>query len=173
MKFNEMLNPEEQAAISVLEGGGFLAFTDARLNDVRELGTGLRRRTFRNRGRYDLVLACRKLADRKPPGPAIDPGRFSPGEAIHTVITTTAELREAYPDLCRKLLEAPTVVASETVQAPSLRLVAELTKEELLTEARMYPSITGEYKMNKGELAEAVQAERNRRREILHRRFTE
>jgi len=65
MNFNELLSPEEQAAIAVLAAGGFRAFTQARIADVRELDTKLRRRTFRNRGRYQLVLACRNLEGRQ------------------------------------------------------------------------------------------------------------
>lgn len=53
---------EERAALALLVRRGFMAFTAARLDDVRELSTGKRWRTFRNRGRYDLVLALRSAA---------------------------------------------------------------------------------------------------------------
>ena len=70
MKFNNMLSEEEKAAIATLVAGGFKAFTEAKLEDVRELATGKRRRTFRNQGRYQLVLACRSLDGRQLPEPA-------------------------------------------------------------------------------------------------------
>ena len=132
MNFNDLLTEEEKAAISVLEAGGFQAFTEAKLEDVRELATGKRRRTFRNQGRYQLVLACRNLSGRQ--------------------------------------LQAQATDKHLAVKPESLKPVAEMLKEDLLAEARTYPSIAGENRMNKAELAEAVQAQRDRRA-LLFRRF--
>lgn len=80
MKFNNMLSEEEKSAIATLVACGFKAFTEAKLEDVRELDTGKRRRTFRNQGRYQLVLACRNLADRQlpEPEPAAEPVPHEP-----------------------------------------------------------------------------------------------
>jgi hypothetical protein len=50
---------EEKAALSLLVSRGFKVFTEGKLGDVRELD-GSRRRTFRNEGRYDLILALKK-----------------------------------------------------------------------------------------------------------------
>ncbi|GEM_PF-6495485 len=66
---DSIFTENERAALALLVRRGFEAFTAARLDDVRELATGKRRRTFRNRGRYDLVLALRHAA----PAPAEDP----------------------------------------------------------------------------------------------------
>ena len=59
----EKLRPAQKDAVGLLEEAGFMAFTDARLEDVRELSTGKRRRTYRNQGRYGLVLALKSAAD--------------------------------------------------------------------------------------------------------------
>ncbi|WP_319406176.1 hypothetical protein [uncultured Desulfosarcina sp.] len=140
MNFNELLTDEEKAAISVLEAGGFKAFTEAKLEDVRELATGKRRRTFRNQGRYHLVLACRNLIGRTLP----DPGLQSDSESAPPKIVPPTELKP----------------------------VADMLKEDLLAEARTYPELTGESRMNKAELAAAVQAQRDRRA-LIHRSFKE
>lgn len=63
------LKPDIVAAIELLEAAGFEAFTAAYLGDVVELRTGARRRTFRNQGRYELVLALRSLPDEKMAAP--------------------------------------------------------------------------------------------------------
>ena len=67
----DYLKPEEIAAIGILEKGGFELFTEAKIEDVRELKTGSRRRTFRNSGRYQLIIAFKKLSERE--------GRTNPG----------------------------------------------------------------------------------------------
>ena len=68
------LSDEEKEAIAILVGKyGFSAFTEAKLEDVRELDTGRRRRTFRNQGRYDLVLAAKRIDERKPAQPEDKP----------------------------------------------------------------------------------------------------
>jgi len=59
--FDKAFSREEEQALAVLQARGFKAFTEAKLEDVRELETGRRRRTFRNQGRYDLVLALRSI----------------------------------------------------------------------------------------------------------------
>ncbi len=74
---------DERAALALLTRRGFRAFTRARLDDVRELDTGRRRRTFRNRGRYDLVLALRR-AEPPAEAPEIDPGTEPEAEAPRT-----------------------------------------------------------------------------------------
>lgn len=181
MNFNELLSPEEQSAIGVLEAGGFKAFTEARLADVRELGTGLRRRTFRNRGRYQLVLACRHLENRTRPSLSVDQDEAATEPVVDPAasILTAADLQAAYPDLCRQLLEQvarPDGVSGEdpdpvpATPPAEQKPVDEMLKEELLAEARTYPAITGENRMNKPELAAAVQAQRDRRA-IVHRSF--
>lgn len=186
MNFSELLSPEEHSAITVLMAGGFQAFTDARLADVRELGTGRRQRTFRNRGRYDLVFAIRKLESREMPPPvnptdqALDPALNDrlPGLIVRNSIGTAADLKEAYPELCKQLIdEALTSDSAEQPEqseppAPAVPLnpVEEMTVPELRTEARNYPEIIGEHRMNKAELQQAVQAHRDRR-DLLHRSF--
>jgi len=59
--FANTLPENVKAAIDVLVAAGFRAFTEAKLEDVRELDTGRRLRTFRNQGRYELVLAVRDI----------------------------------------------------------------------------------------------------------------
>ena len=136
MEIADFLSDEEKSAIEVLIAGGFVAFTEAKIDNVRELGTGMRRRTFRNRGRYQLVLACRDLTGRQPP-------------------QTDAEADTT---------EVPKEEPAE------IKPVSEMTKAELLAEAKDYEDITGEYKMDKAELAEAVQAQRDRR-DLINRKF--
>jgi len=140
MEIADFLSDEEKSAIEVLIAGGFVAFTEAKIDNVRELGTGMRRRTFRNRGRYQLVLACRDLKGRQPP---------------ETVLETAAEADTT---------ELPKEEAAE------IKPVSEMTKAELLAEAKGYEDITGEYKMDKAELVEAVQAQRERR-DLINRKF--
>lgn len=140
MEIADFLSDEEKSAIEVLIAGGFLAFTEAKIDNVRELGTGLRRRTFRNRGRYQLVLACRNLSMRQLP---------------ETVLDKVTETK-------------PADRQNENNTEP--KPVSEMTKAELLTEAKAYDQITGEYKMDKAELADAVQAQRNQR-DLINRKF--
>jgi len=47
----------EAAAMKSLIDAGFLHFIDTKIDDCREAETGRRLRTFRNRGRYAVVLA--------------------------------------------------------------------------------------------------------------------
>ncbi len=94
------LSEEEKEAIAVLVRNGFSAFTEAKLDDVRELDTGRRRRTFRNQGRYDLVLAVKRIDDRKPPPPEDkqdEPQVLKPVEEM-TVKELRAEARR-YPQI--------------------------------------------------------------------------
>lgn len=53
-------------AIAVLVENGFTAFAQAKLEDVYELDTGKRQPTFRNAGRYDLVIAMRTVEASDP-----------------------------------------------------------------------------------------------------------
>ena len=98
-----------KAAIDVLLAAGFRAFTEAKLEDVRELDTGRRVRTFRNQGRYELLLAVRRVEDlagapdpeedREPSGPDPAPGD---GPLKPTADMTVAELRteaKRYPEI--------------------------------------------------------------------------
>jgi hypothetical protein len=62
--FDALLTDDEKAAIATLEAGGFISLAEARLNDCRDLNSGKRMRTFRLRGRYDIIIACRKLTGR-------------------------------------------------------------------------------------------------------------
>jgi hypothetical protein len=174
MDFDKLLSSDEQTAISVLQAGGFKAFTDAKMADVRELGTGLRWRTFRNRGRYQLVLACKDLEGRQLPETAMESDLdLHPGQDRRPAIATVDELRKAYPDLCRQLLDfddQPDPDPVPELPPAELKPVNEMLKEELLAEARTYPEITGEHAMNKPELAAAVQDRRDRRA-LIHRTF--
>ncbi len=73
----------EKRALATLVKRGFEAFAEARLDDVRELETGRRRRTFRNSGRYDLVLALRHAAPKAEdpgPDPEVEAGKPDPTE---------------------------------------------------------------------------------------------
>lgn len=136
--FIDQLSEDEKSAITTLVAGGFLSLADVKIRDCRDLASGKRYRTFRNRGKYDLVLACRNLAGRQlpEPAPAADP---APNEQPAT---------------------GPVL----------LKPVSDMLKEELLAEARTYPAITGENRMNKAELAEVVQARRDRK-ELLFKKF--
>ncbi|MEE4112714.1 MAG: hypothetical protein V2I40_07860 [Desulfobacteraceae bacterium] len=67
--FDSVFTEPEKEALALLEKRGFQAFTEVKLEDVREL-SGKRRRTFSHRGRYDLILALRK-ADPMPAKPAV------------------------------------------------------------------------------------------------------
>jgi len=75
---------EEKQAMSVLTARGFKPFIEAKLEDVRELD-GRRHRTFRNQGRYDLILALKKaeMPDMNPehePEPVKTPEEMSAAE---------------------------------------------------------------------------------------------
>lgn len=131
-----------KAAIDVLLAAGFRAFTEAKIEDVRELDTGRRVRTFRNQGRYELLLAVRRVEDlagapdpagrhesQGPPGP--DP---APGDSP---------------------LKAP----------------ADMTVAELRAEAKRYPEIIGEHKMLKGDLRAAI-GEARQRKQLLFKKFS-
>jgi hypothetical protein len=71
----QLLTDEEKDAVAVLLAGGFMAMTECRISDVRELDTGRRRPTFRNQGRYDLVIGIKSMEGRALPerGDAGDP----------------------------------------------------------------------------------------------------
>jgi hypothetical protein len=153
----DLLTEEEKAAIAVLQVGGFLAFTEAKLDDVRELETGRRWRTFRNQGRYDLVLACRKLAGREiagsPPGDVVDHGAFNPetdlyfgiqGQNLTSAIETVAQLQDAYPELCRQML-IDAVTAASCKNVDELLLAYPALCEQLID--RAYAEETGEVKI--------------------------
>ena len=137
--FEALLTDEEKEAIAVLEGGGFLSLSDVKINDCRDLNSGKRMRTFKNRGKYDLVIACRKLSAR---AAAMDE-------------TPAAESGKA---------------EGQEDETEKIKPVSEMTKVELLAEAKGYEEITGEYKMDKAELAKAVQAQRDRRA-LISRKF--
>ena len=136
--FEALLTDEEKEAIAVLESGGFLSLSDVKINDCRDLNSGNRMRTFRNRGKYDLVIACRNLSDRA------------------VSVDETAETDATDDD--------------SSGSTEMLKPIIEMTKAELLSEAKGYDGITGEYKMDKAELAEAVQAQRDRR-DLIKRKF--
>ena len=136
--FDALLTDDEKAAIATLEAGGFLSLADARLSDCRDLNSGKRMRTFRLRGRYDIVLACRNLSARA------------------VSVDETAETDATDDD--------------SSGSTEMLKPIIEMTKAELLSEAKGYDGITGEYKMDKAELAEAVQAQRDRR-DLIKRKF--
>ena len=61
MDLENCFSDEVKAALALLTAGGFTPLTDVQIEDCRELGTGLRRRTFRNQGRYALCLCLRDL----------------------------------------------------------------------------------------------------------------
>ena len=52
------LSAAEMKAVAVLEGRGWRVFLNTKIEETQEKD-GLRRSTFRNQGRYDLVLALR------------------------------------------------------------------------------------------------------------------
>lgn len=54
------LSAAELKAVGALESEGWLVLTDAKIDESGEKD-GHRRRTFRNEGRYNLVLARRKV----------------------------------------------------------------------------------------------------------------
>ena len=131
-----------KAAIDVLLAAGFRAFTEAKLEDVRELDTGRRVRTFRNQGRYELVIAARRVEDlacapdpadrcepQGPPGPDPAPG------------------------------------------GSPLKPLADMTVAELRAEAKRYPEIIGEHKMLKGDLQAAIEDARQRK-QLLFKKFS-
>lgn len=60
---SEKLSNKVRAAIQVLDDEGFEMFTSAKLEDVIELKSGRRRRTYRNSGRYDLIIAKKKCPE--------------------------------------------------------------------------------------------------------------
>ena len=64
MDITKYLTEDEKNAISVLEAGGFISFLDVKIDDVVEVSSTLRRRTFRNSGKYKLVIACRDVEKR-------------------------------------------------------------------------------------------------------------
>ena len=59
MDLETIFTEQEKQALSILIARGFKAFTEAKLEDVRDLA-GKRHRTFSNQGRYDLILALKK-----------------------------------------------------------------------------------------------------------------
>lgn len=120
-QISKLVTEEEKNAIAVLLRGGFAAFTECRIEDVRELDTGRRRPTWRNQGRYDLVIGINNLKDRQPEVEEVD------------------------------------VEAEQSTPLPS---VDEMTRVELLDEAKNYPQITGEYKLKVDELRVAVSEQR-------------
>lgn len=56
---SKVFTEEQKTAIDILLAAGFVALADTKIRDTRELGTKLRRRTFRHRRRYAMVLALR------------------------------------------------------------------------------------------------------------------
>ena len=136
--FNALLTDEEKKAIGVLEAGGFVSLADLRIRDCRDLTSGKRMRTFRMRGRYDLVIACRNIADR----------------VVAVAVDNDTDSTES----------------AETESTDALKPVGEMTKAELLAEAKGYAGITCEHSMNKAELSTAVQVQRNRRN-LINRKF--
>lgn len=175
----DLLTEEEKTAIAVLSAGGFVSLSAVKIADCRDLASGNRYRTFRNRGRYDIVIGCRNLARRTLPEPILgmDP-------EVKT-IDTPEDLQALFPDLCRQMIDdalqgfVSPVLSTDETPAPTeifppteLKPVADMRKEDLLAEARLYPELTGESRMNKPELAAAIQAQRDRRA-LIHRSFRE
>jgi len=71
MDLESIFSEAEKDALAVLSKRGFRPYTEAKLEDVKEL-SGRRHRTFRNQGRYDLILALKKAdpaakVDQTPP----------------------------------------------------------------------------------------------------------
>jgi hypothetical protein len=67
MRYDELrglLSDEELGAIKFLESRGFEIFTDAKLEDGYKKDGG-RHRTFTMAGRYNLMLALKKISERK------------------------------------------------------------------------------------------------------------
>ena len=144
--FANTLPETVKAAIDVLVAAGFRAFTEAKLEDVRELDTGRRMRTFRNQGRYDLVLAARRIDHLACAGTIEDrPDDAAPGEPIGG---------------------GPDNLALMAAEPP----LEGMNVAELRAEARKYPRIKGEYKMLKEDLRAAIEEERRIRR-LLFKKF--
>lgn len=130
-----------KAAIDTLMAAGFRAFTEAKMEDVRELDTGRRVRTFRNQGRYELVLAARRIED-----------------LACAVVSAEAAVPEEK--------SAPDPNDSAMNDKP----VANMTVAELRAEARRYPEIVGEHKMLKQDLQDAI-GQARRRKQLLLKQF--
>ncbi len=58
---SKVFTEEQKAAIDTILAAGFEAFADTKIQDTRELGTGKRRRTWRHRRRYAMVLALKNI----------------------------------------------------------------------------------------------------------------
>jgi len=69
MDLDSIFSEEEKAALALLTRRGFAVLTEAKIDDVKTLD-GNRHRTFKNQGRYDLILALKKAEPVKRPAPA-------------------------------------------------------------------------------------------------------
>lgn len=165
-----LLSEQEKNAIAVLMAGGFVALTECKIEDTRELSTGRRRRTFRNSGRrWDLMIGFRKLSGRdlgKQGQPATDSWREPAMEAltIDFGLIKVGEPEDFVPGV------------NDNTEADGIQVgpapVETMTKSQLLAEARHYPQLTGEHKLKVDELRAAVSEQREIRRQIIHRTFS-
>jgi len=125
--FDAVFTEAEKDALALLVQRGFRAFTAARLEDVRELD-GRRRRTFRNRGRYDLALMLR-VAD---PDPGIADRQAAQDEAgekgaAASVASAVADVRAEYDARMK-------VMADE--HAAALKDLSKKVRAEVLDEVK-------------------------------------
>ena len=68
MDLESIFTEQEKAALSLLTKAGFQVFSEAQVEETREL-EGKRLWTFKNEGRYDLVLALKSATDIKRAAP--------------------------------------------------------------------------------------------------------
>lgn len=93
MDLESIFTPDEKAALNLLCKRGFKVYTEVKVEDVKELD-GVRHRTFRNQGRYDLALMLKSA-------------QFSVAKAVEEV--------EAPPVVVEVEPEPVVAVASEPV----------------------------------------------------------
>lgn len=144
--FASILPEPVRQAIAVLCAAGFRAFTEVKFEDVRELDSGRRMRTFRHsRRRWELVLAAERIEDLEHAQP------MAP---------------EPAPDA-----DDPDGGTGGGENPDASQPVADMNVAELRAEAKKYPEITGEYKMLKSDLQGAIAGAR-RRRALLLKKIT-
>lgn len=131
----QLLTDREKDALAVLIDGGFMALTECRLEDVRELDTGLRRPTWRNQGRYDLVVAMKNLAERSAPRQQ-NPGdeETATEQESEVFLPDVADMKKA--DLVAEVKDYPEISVAGNMKVDELRTVVQGAREkrrELLT----------------------------------------
>lgn len=152
-KIVALLTDEEKEALAVLHEGGFIAMTECKIEDGRELDTGRRQPTWRHQGRYDLVMCIKDLAGRNRAQQDPDPDNTPQADGDPNAPTDPATHSEA-----------DTETDPGADPAPELPDVDQMKKADLLAEAKTYEEITGEHDMKVADLRSAVQQARERRK---------